>query len=330
MGKKRIAYIGLSSPIFYDYRTQSDKTISGMISNPNPILDCPYGIMLFYDEIWFLCESLCPINMRNLPYVRFMDKEGTVNKVILEKSRQSIQDIEWDAVNKAKSEFGEYQKVVSQVGIKWSAAADNHTHTLNIAGFHCSANSMDPQKYLFDLEIMKNVKSFEMELITNKFTDKLASHLIGNKKSSYKHEAIQILIVDNIFNFIGKRGPYHPCVDEMRENKFLSYFRNWIVQQKKVLAEKEISEIKKEVENAIDICRNEIFYKYLDKSGEFLSVAKTTLWYGMDSITGPLSTITSLVGDAAESNSKENMRWQGFFLQAHDILNEEIRKMRER
>lgn len=30
--------------------------------------------MILYDELWFLCESLCPFNMRKLPYIKYVDK----------------------------------------------------------------------------------------------------------------------------------------------------------------------------------------------------------------------------------------------------------------
>jgi hypothetical protein len=68
---KRIAYVGLSTPVFYDYKYSARETNADTRSSPNPILDSPYGLLLLYDEIWFLTRSLCPDNMRDLPYVNF-------------------------------------------------------------------------------------------------------------------------------------------------------------------------------------------------------------------------------------------------------------------
>ena len=45
-----------------------------MWDSPNPIIESPLGLMIFYDEILFLCRSICPENMRNLPYVKFVDE----------------------------------------------------------------------------------------------------------------------------------------------------------------------------------------------------------------------------------------------------------------
>ena len=72
--KKRTAYIGISYPLLYDYRYQADKSPNDLLDSPNPIIESPLGLMIFYDEILFLCRSVCPNNMRNLPYVRFVDE----------------------------------------------------------------------------------------------------------------------------------------------------------------------------------------------------------------------------------------------------------------
>lgn len=70
----RRAYIGLSTPIGYDYKNQATKTKADTYSSPNPILDSPFGLLLLFDELVFLTRSLCPENMRRLPYVSFLDE----------------------------------------------------------------------------------------------------------------------------------------------------------------------------------------------------------------------------------------------------------------
>jgi hypothetical protein len=39
--------------------------VYGDDDSPNPILDSPFGLMLLYDELWFLTKDLCPTNLRN-------------------------------------------------------------------------------------------------------------------------------------------------------------------------------------------------------------------------------------------------------------------------
>lgn len=52
--KKRTAYIGISYPLLYDYRYQADKSPNDLLDSPNPIIESPLGLMIFYDEILFL------------------------------------------------------------------------------------------------------------------------------------------------------------------------------------------------------------------------------------------------------------------------------------
>ena len=54
--KKRTAYIGISYPLLYDYRYQADKSPNDLLDSPNPIIESPLGLMIFYDEILFLVE----------------------------------------------------------------------------------------------------------------------------------------------------------------------------------------------------------------------------------------------------------------------------------
>lgn len=74
----RIAVIGLSTPLCYDYKNPIKNPSGDIYDTPNPILESPFGLLLLYDEVWFLNRNLCPQNMWNLPYVKFMDEEGTL------------------------------------------------------------------------------------------------------------------------------------------------------------------------------------------------------------------------------------------------------------
>src|SRR5689334_3222402 len=77
---KRIAFVGLSGPIFYDYNNQATRAASDLIDSPNPVLDSPFGLMLLFDEVWFLCRSLCPENLRGASFVKFVDETSLLPK----------------------------------------------------------------------------------------------------------------------------------------------------------------------------------------------------------------------------------------------------------
>jgi hypothetical protein len=137
----RIAFIGLSGPLFYDYRNPARKAPSDLESSPNPVLDSPFGLLLLFDEIWFLCRSLCPDNMRDLPYVKFLDETGTLPKLDNTTISDATKSIKADRLLYNSYEkfterfFAKYWKTVRQVGIIWNAAPDNHTHMLKVGTF---------------------------------------------------------------------------------------------------------------------------------------------------------------------------------------------------
>ena len=51
--RKRTAYIGISYPLLYDYEHQANKGPNDLSDSPNPIIESPLGLMIFYDEILF-------------------------------------------------------------------------------------------------------------------------------------------------------------------------------------------------------------------------------------------------------------------------------------
>ena len=50
--KRRIAYIGLSYPLLYDYKNQAEMTENDVTDSPNPIIESPLGLMILYDELF--------------------------------------------------------------------------------------------------------------------------------------------------------------------------------------------------------------------------------------------------------------------------------------
>ena len=76
----RIAFVGTSSPLCYAEQI-TDSNGPSAKEEISPILESPLGLMLMFDEIWFLSRALCPRNMQELGYVRFLDEEGRIPKL---------------------------------------------------------------------------------------------------------------------------------------------------------------------------------------------------------------------------------------------------------
>ena len=170
---KRIAYVGLSTPLLYDYKTQVQKAPADVFDSPNPILDSPYGLLLLYDEIWFLSRSLCPVNMRGLDYVRFLDEQGKVDEMselVRPDPKKIFSEAALDAFDQR---LEEYSSACKRTGIYWEAAPDNHTHVLKISGSEAFGNSKSIENVLIDLAVLSRIADVRVEFITNGFTQTL-------------------------------------------------------------------------------------------------------------------------------------------------------------
>ena len=120
----RHAYVGLSGPLLYDYEVQAERGPADLVSSPNPILDSPFGLLLLYDDIWFLTRSLCPQNMRELPYVHFLDEEAalpTLSDIDVEgpARRLSADPVMADLYSSVQSLFRRYDRVLRTLRIDW-------------------------------------------------------------------------------------------------------------------------------------------------------------------------------------------------------------------
>lgn len=311
----RIAYVGLSGPLFYDYGHVADRGPADLQSSPNPILDSPFGLLLLFDEIWFLSRSFCPQNMRELEYVRFLDEEKALpdlSDIDISGAVASVRDDPMSAerLNNVTSLFSRYDLVVKRMGIDWGAAPDNHTHGLQIGEMQTSANSIRLESILADLEIVRRLGK-NVEIVANSFGQRW---LDTAQPSLSDADLAHVLVIDRIPNHLSPAGPYHPIIDEARQNPCLKDFRTWVSTSSASRDLTEVSEIKREVEAAIRETERRLFQKYLDEHRRFLSVGKTITGAVGDLIIPFAGTAGSIIQDVREARKARDLRWQGFLV----------------
>jgi hypothetical protein len=309
---KRIGYVGLSTPIFYDYRNPANKTANDASSSPNPIVEGAFGALLLYDELWFLCRSLCPENMRDLSYVKFMDELGTVPDIDphwLQAPDQLFDPIALATFSASSSAYGEVKR---DANVYWDAAADNHTHTLKIGELELNGNSWNVKNVIFDMHVVDTLTQ-EVELITNSFTSRLFK-----TEASVRDKLVlsELLVLDSVPQFLTPKGPYHPSIEEVRHSSYLENFRGWIRAESQVASVKTVQEVKQEVEAKLRESQRSVFLKHLSPVGSYLSVANTMLGVGLDCMIPGAGSIKDLVSQFAEEKKKQGLRWQGFILES--------------
>ena len=314
--KKRIAYIGISYPLLYDYQHLAPKTINDISDSPNPIIESPLGLMILYDELVFLCRSICPNNMRNLPYVKYVDEmfPDFYFKGIL------------DIVNQAKGTIEitpeiDFYNIVSSMNLeKW--ILDVHTHSLQIGDVSLSARSND-YMFLFDMYVFQALQELyysDIELIAN------SKFRIDVTNSNTEAELVEKIIIPNIPNYLSAKGPYHECMEELRYNKYVKDFRSWIIEQHTNLQHTEINEMSYAVKRNIEEVQNETFKKYLDSHSGFSffkSTGSTIIKTGLG-LYNPWISIAdafgSITGNGKEALNAKSVRWQGFVMDSKDVL----------
>jgi len=318
---KRIGYVGLSTPSFYDYRNPASRAPSDDYSSPNPIIEGAFGALLLYDELWFLCRSLCPENMRSLPYVKFLDEASQVPEVDPEWLPEPDQMFDLAAIAAFQTSSAAYNEVKQQARVNWDAAADNHTHGLNISGLLLHGSSWEIKNVVFDMLLAERLPQ-EVELVTNSFTSRLFK-----TEASVRDKLVlsEILVLESVPQFLTPRGPYHPSIEEVRENSYLKQFRNWIQTEARIASRKDIAEVKAEVETKLAESQQRIFLKYLDPKHSYKSYAETMLNVGMDALIPGSSTVKDLIGQLSEERQKQGLRWQGFILEARSKIQQSAR-----
>ncbi len=265
----RRALVGFSSPVGYSYQYLASKTSNDKRSSPNPVLMGATGLFVLYDEIWFACRSLCPENMRALPYVRFLDIERpdiieNMAAVIADSHKATfpgeagINDLFPDGYDGMRRFFPANGKV------------DNHTHGLSFGNGVLNGNLGTPQLAI-DTWLISSVPELRLELVLNPVTAKLA--FAGNvdtwplNKESYNDLVLSdgIISLDNLYDFTGPLGPHHSYAEDLRQDDLVKEFRSWIKGQRGRLDNQTLQQIQEEVDARVYDLTKEAFKHFSER-----------------------------------------------------------------
>jgi hypothetical protein len=281
------------------------------VSSPNPVLDSPFGLMLLYDELWFLCRSLCPENMRDLHFVRFIDEEGLLPDMSDFDSRRAYDEwAELERVSETRDWRPGFGEVIARLPTTWETACDNHTHTLQVGSVRTAANAGSPDKILFDIEVLKRLDRSDVELVGNTFGQWwLESVSPGVREQDLAH----VLVIDQIPNYLSRLGPYHPVIDDVREDRFLKDFRRWISDTAETSVEEAIK-VKAEVEQRLRDAQEEALLARLDPRTYHVSTAKTMTGFVAGLIVPGVGAAAGMAENVRDSRAAKRDRWQGFLV----------------
>jgi hypothetical protein len=269
---------------------------------------------LLYDEIWFLCRSLCPQNMRNLPYVRFLDEVHLLpdlRDIDVEVQARAIYDADPVRADRVQELHRHYDQILRAMRIDWDAGPDNHTHGLRIGDTERSANSLSLNCLLFDIEVLRRLDDDRVELVANTFGQRWIEEATPTLAQT---DLAHVLILERIPNYLSPNGPYHPVIEEARANPYLKDFRTWLAQTFATTSTQDVADVKREVEAAIRETQETLFLGHLDEGRRYLSVGKALTGVAGDLIVPYVGTAATLVQNIREARSSRQLRWQGFLV----------------
>lgn len=326
--KKRIAYVGLSYPIMFDISKRLKSWLSpGTPVETFPILESPWGLMLLYDELWFLCEDVCPVNMRKCEFVKFVtDLFPTINyRALFDKALTVSEKPKCDMLT--DQEF--HQVYAPKLNYQLSVSAVS-SDICRVKDVLLRAGTL-PQNYVFDVLVKEQIeqRSFhKVEVIANSNVH-LEEYLFQERKL----ELSSTLILNGIPNFLTRQGPYHPVIEELRDNKYLKYYRKWIMSAHPHLLSVEMKEAQEAIEQELQDIQQKMMMRYFDehsKKSLIKSSAKTVICTSLEAVpvVGPIiggivgmaADVIDLASDARIVRDSDNDRWAAFALEARNTL----------
>lgn len=235
---RTVAYVGLAGPFGYDYRHPSDRVNRLDGSSPNPVLENVSGLLICYDEVVFLSRQFCPQDMRELPYVSFLTDDSSARDALSElTSRESVAQLEgevWDSEEVAQPSWRAFSRVTQIMANGQDFAIDNHTHEVYLSQTSVvTGNSMRASLALLDLSCARLLKDARVDvIIPSPLRPALRSLLPKELDSDYfspeKRIAASEILGVRSPNFLTPEGSYNEIVEEARQHKRASEFRDYL------------------------------------------------------------------------------------------------------
>lgn len=272
--------------------------------------------MLLFDEIWFLSKRLCPYNMQALPYVRFLEEEGripTLHDTSLTMIRDQLREHAGYLphfsflLQLSEHYYSEALKNIPSEGTYLGPWRELDTEKLPPF-----ASSLEFENLVVDLLLLHRLNDRRLELVTNSATNVW----LRSGGSLFRTSLAHLLTIDEIPNFLTPDGPYHPCIEDLRKNRFLCDFRKWVSEQSGAVHPSVAEKVSAEVKQVIRQAEDRIFLKCFDPATLYRATALTAVGTVTDLLLPPTGTVVSFLWKILKYKRLQNRRWQAFLVSA--------------
>jgi hypothetical protein len=301
-----------------------------MQAPPNPILEDSLGLLILYDEIIFLSPELCPENMRNLPYVKFLNAEAGFKQRIpevLSKAR-SVYEIEDERRIHFKDPFARYKPALSAVtkqpyryeADKVKYVPDNHSRTIELGdNAYINGSSANFQNVITDWAIREAFALDNCEVVSNSANSVYYETLRPKvTEPSGKVAVGHALVLRGLPNYLDSDGPYHPCLEELRGHTFIEEARRHIDDLVRNEPKTEVDQVAEEILKTAKRVRRQVFQKFLGKHSEYKTIAVSGLTEAIGSQIPGVGFLKDMIAARKAEKEAAAVRWSGFVVDAAD------------
>jgi hypothetical protein len=268
--RKRSAFIGLSGPIGYDYKKENKLNETF----PNPILEAPLGLMALYDEVVFLDEAVCPKNMANLDFVKFIsDKKDIASYIEHPDGRTRINEVRGELFQGKDFPFNELKRFITKNAP--FAIYDNHSRHLSYSWFDITPNSNSVKNVIYDNIVAREEN---LSLVTNSLIDKTLTNAMS--PTYLKGNLANNVIAKRIPNVLTEKGPYLETIYEIRDRHYVKEFRRKIDSIIENRKKESLNELTQNLEIELNEIKNDFTNRFLKKERKYkiyFSIGKIVL-----------------------------------------------------
>jgi len=322
MSQGRKAFIGLSGPIGYDYRHGTDRVSANDTSAPNPVLEDLMGLLICYDELWFLSPHFCPADMRELPYVRFVNGDASAADAVttaISQFREAFGDVEF-----GRADFGRFTSVIKEMtGKRYSDfAIDNHTHGIELfPGFMAGGNSANLLNVAIDAGIAAALDEPSLDVVSNSMA--IMSFADDQRPGAPVVERDDIAVAALIpriaaANFLGPKGAYHEGIEDLRAHRYVTEFREHLADLDH--QPEDAARLAQELQKVAARQERDVFARALRGRNRYVTAGKAAAsWGGNFLVPGAGSALSKAVGTIEtlkERYEMRKLRWALFVVDA--------------
>ncbi|MGW5442703.1 hypothetical protein [Streptomyces asiaticus] len=317
------AFVGMAGPLCYDYKHALRHNV------PNPILENATGLILSYDEIWFLSRDLCPLDLHEVEFVKFVEDYADINERASVAAHQ-FSDLYWNDFRSGEGVFtarpghdlteAETVWTTSVTFIRdelpFGAIPDHHGRVIEgIPG----GPGKGEKNVLIDLGIAAAL-DLDLDVIFNCHSAAIA-HVLqapeGRIVQGRLNVAEHVTAIRTI-DYLGPSGAFHESLNDLRMHPRVTEFRQYLAELD--TSERDLLQLAKEVEAAADRHARDALDRYLAGRGKIRTIGAAAVSTGANAVQPGLgSALTGMLTAAEwlkERKNRKEIAWAPFILDA--------------